>query len=153
MKTRKISRAPTLLKYGLLVNLVGWVLFKYEFWSSCGGSAVTNPTSIHEDSGLIPGSAQWVKDPALLWLWCWLAAVAPIQPLAWEPPYATCAALKSKIIIIKYEFLKNWTEWQVAVLVDMNKVEISTSLSRTTLALSYWTLFCDHVLERYLCWC
>ena len=28
-------------------------------------------------------------DPALLWLWHWPAAVAPIQPLAWELPYAT----------------------------------------------------------------
>ena len=33
-------------------------------------------------------------DPVLLWLWCRPAAVVPIQPLAWEPPYAVGAALK-----------------------------------------------------------
>ena len=33
-------------------------------------------------------------DLALLWLWHRLAAVAPIQPLAWELPYALGAALK-----------------------------------------------------------
>ena len=33
-------------------------------------------------------------DLALLWLWRRPAAVAPTGPLAWEPPYATDAALK-----------------------------------------------------------
>ena len=33
---------------------------------------------------------------ALLWLWHWLAGAAPIRPLAWEPPYAIGAVLKSK---------------------------------------------------------
>ena len=28
-------------------------------------------------------------DPTLLWLWHRPVATAPIQPLAWEPPYAT----------------------------------------------------------------
>ena len=31
-------------------------------------------------------------DPVVLWLWCGLAAEAPIQSLAWEPPYAARAA-------------------------------------------------------------
>ena len=35
-------------------------------------------------------------DLALLWLWCMLAAVALIGPLAWEPPYVAGAALKKK---------------------------------------------------------
>ena len=34
------------------------------------------------------------SDPMLLWLWCRLAATAPIPPLAWEPPYAAGVALK-----------------------------------------------------------
>jgi len=33
-------------------------------------------------------------DPELLWLWCRLVATAPIRPLAWDPPYATGAALE-----------------------------------------------------------
>ena len=35
-------------------------------------------------------------DLALLWLWCWLAAVALIQPLGWELPYAMGVALKKR---------------------------------------------------------
>ena len=34
------------------------------------------------------------SDPVLLWLWWRPAAVAPIRPLALEPPHATGAALK-----------------------------------------------------------
>ena len=33
-------------------------------------------------------------DPALLWLWCKLAATALIRPLAWESPYAMGVALE-----------------------------------------------------------
>ena len=34
------------------------------------------------------------SDPALLWLWSRLAAIVPIRPLAWEPPYAADEALE-----------------------------------------------------------
>ena len=34
------------------------------------------------------------SDLALLWLWHRPAAVAPLRPLAWEPPHVAGAALK-----------------------------------------------------------
>ena len=48
------------------------------------GSAVMSLTSNGKDEDLIPGLAQWVKDPVLLWPWCRPAAAAQIGPLAWE---------------------------------------------------------------------
>ena len=48
-------------------------------------------------SGVAVGCAVGCRcglDLALLWLWCRLAAVAPIQPPTWELPYAVGAALK-----------------------------------------------------------
>ena len=42
-------------------NLEIYLLFQI---SRCG-SAVTKPASMHEDTGLIPNLAQWVKGPVL----------------------------------------------------------------------------------------
>ena len=71
---------------------------------------LVNLTSIHANTGSTPGLTQCVRDPAvvvsygvgrrlssdlvLLWLWCRPVATVEIQPLAWEPPYATGVAQK-----------------------------------------------------------
>ena len=49
------------------------------------------------------------SDPVLLWLWCRQAAIAQIQPLAWEPPYAAGVALKKSIKKKKAEHVGIYT--------------------------------------------
>ena len=104
---------PRLLQLYLLLSLsllavvsdlflicVPILCFKCPLWnnhirSSCCGSAVSNPTSSHEDVGSIPGldigssiamscgvGHRCGSTLALLWLWCRPAAAALIQPLA-----------------------------------------------------------------------
>ena len=46
-------------------------------------------------------------DPTLLWLWHRPAAIAPIQPLAWELPYAAGADLKKDPKKDKYQYSEN----------------------------------------------
>ena len=86
------------------------------FWSFHCGSVVMDLTSIHEDLALLSGLRTWhchgvdrrlCSDPTLLLLWRRLAATAPIQPLAWERPYAVGVTLKrqtkkNKVLFINY---------------------------------------------------
>ena len=42
------------------------------------------------------------SDLALLWLWCRLAAIAPVCPLAWEPPCVMDYCPKKQNIYYEY---------------------------------------------------
>ena len=71
-------------------------------WRSCRGSVVTNPTGVHEGVDSTPGLAvscgaghrhdsgiRRSRGCGVGW-----AAGAPMQPVAWQLPYATGVALK-----------------------------------------------------------
>ena len=70
------------------------------------------------------GSQMWLRS-CKLWLWLWHgpAAVAPIWPLAWKPPYAMGVALKNKknpfilVLVFGYFGVKsNWFYFLLIVL-------------------------------------
>ena len=109
---------------------------------------VTNPTSMHEDVGLIPGLAQGVKgssvasscsvgcrhgpEPEFLWLWLRLAAVSLIQPVAWEHPYTACVVIKSKQTNKQTKNIKNLSfilaikgKWFVLGIMKLQKEELN----------------------------
>ena len=85
-----------------------------ETWSSRCGSADQEPhmtsvkmqvQSLFSPSGLriwhchsCSVGCRCALDLMLPWLWCRLAAVAQIRPLAWELPYAAGRAVKRKQI-------------------------------------------------------
>ena len=64
--------------------------FRFDPWPLSVGWA--SSIAMNCDTACRHGSAMLLW----LWLWPWLAAVALIQPLAWELPNATRAALKRK---------------------------------------------------------
>ena len=87
-------------------------LKKKSFWGFPLWRSRSESDQYPENGGSIPGPTQWVGDPhimvsggvgrrcsldfVLLWLWYRPAAIALIQPLAQELPYAIGVALRKK---------------------------------------------------------
>ena len=124
LQSKNILEIRTLQKYRLGKYNHTFFTKKGQVGDPLVAQQVKNLTSIHQDASSIPGLAHWVKDlalpqaaagmghrcdldPVLLWLWYRSADTVPIQPLAWELPYATNVALKKKRKKKRYKLLEN----------------------------------------------
>ena len=80
-----VSGVPTVAQW--LMNRLGTMRLWFDPW----------PRSVGRGSGVAKSwgaGCRCGSDPTLLWLWRRPEAAAPMRPLAWEPPYATGAALE-----------------------------------------------------------
>ena len=77
LSKNKPNQDPAELRFNPWPRSLGW------------GSGVTIDVSCGVD-------CECGSDTVLLWLWCKPVVAVPIQPLAWEFPYAESPAIKSK---------------------------------------------------------
>ena len=94
----------------------------------------------------------------LLWLWCRPAAIAPIRPLAWEPPYATGAALKrqkdQKKKKKRNEWLDEFSEHSDGARSQMKKEHITGvphNPSQALILLRPWNVNKKETLKKNTC--
>ena len=73
------------------------------------------------------------SDLVLLWPWCMLVAMAPIGPLAWEPPCAVGAGIKKE---------RKEKERQISIGEDMEKRKLLCIVGRDVSG-------CSHCGKQY----
>ena len=78
-----------------LFHLIFYFKIFGEFLLWHSGNKSNQYPWVHEDMGLIPVVAQWVTDPALLWLWC-RPAVTSLTPSLGTSICCECGPKKKK---------------------------------------------------------
>jgi len=82
-------------------------------------------------------SQTWLRLHIPLWLWRRPVATAPIGPLAWEPPYATGAALKIQ-------------KDQIIIIITIIIIIISIMLYNTSLVVIYFITGSLYLLTTFI---